>query len=50
MRSRDAEIIAITEQINGLLDELARTVADMNAVLNHRPGAVDHHTEAQNDR
>jgi len=34
MRSRDAaEIIAVTEQINLLLDDLARTVADMTAVL-----------------
>ncbi len=35
MRSRnEAEIIAVAEQINSLLDDLARTVADMTAVLN----------------
>lgn len=37
MRSRDAEIVAVAGQINDLLDDLALTVAALNAILTNPP-------------
>jgi hypothetical protein len=37
MTSRDAEIAAVTAQINALLDDLARTVEGLSAVLTDGP-------------
>jgi len=33
MDSREAEIVAVTDQVNSLLDDLMATVAALNAIL-----------------